>query len=123
MKTILIVDDELAIAEVLSLILQDEGYAVCCAANGRKGLERLAEGNIDLVILDYMMPIMGGAAMGLALRSNPDTRSIPIIFNSSLDEAVVSEQFPDYDAYLRKPYNVDRALEIIRVLLARRERP
>jgi CheY-like chemotaxis protein len=114
----LIVDDELAIAEVLSLILADEGYGVTCAANGRKGLERIAESRPDLVILDYMMPIMGGAAMGRALRSNPDTHAIPILFNSSLDEAVVRDQFADYDAYLRKPYNVERALELIASLLA-----
>jgi CheY-like chemotaxis protein len=117
-RTILIVDDELAIAEVLSHILEDEGYSVTCAPNGLRGLDRISQSKPDLVILDYMMPIMGGAEMGKVLRANPDTRSIPILFNSSLDEAVVREQFSEYDAYLRKPFNVDRALELIKSLLA-----
>lgn len=117
MKTILVVDDELANAEVLSLILEDEGYRVFCAANGRDGLERVAEVLPDLVVLDYMMPIMNGAEMGKALRASPATRGIRIVMNSSLTEDVVREQFSNYDRFLRKPYNIDVALEAISQLL------
>jgi CheY-like chemotaxis protein len=118
LKTILVVDDELANAEVLSLILEDEGYRVFCAANGRQGLERVAEVQPHLVILDYMMPIMNGAAMGLALRASPQTRHIKILMNSSLPASAVTPHFDGFDAFLRKPYNVDMALEVIAKLLA-----
>jgi CheY-like chemotaxis protein len=118
LKTILVVDDELANAEVLSLILQDEGYRVFCASNGRQGLERVAEVQPQLIILDYMMPIMNGADMGHAVRASAQLRHIKILMNSSLPEASVLQQFSGYDAFLRKPYNVDLALQIIARLLA-----
>jgi CheY-like chemotaxis protein len=116
-KTILVVDDELANAEVLSLILTEEGYKVFCASNGKHGVERVAELHPDLVILDFMMPVMNGAEMGLALRANPATRSIRILMNSSMSEAAVRKHFDGYDAFLRKPYSFDIALELIRQLL------
>lgn len=117
MKTILVVDDELANAEVLSLILEDEGYRVFCAANGRQGLQRVAEIRPDLVVLDFMMPIMNGAEMGEALRTDPKTRGIRILMNSSLTEDAVRAHFSQYDSFLRKPYNIDQALTMIGSLL------
>ncbi len=117
MKTILVVDDESANAEVLSLILEEEGYRVFCASNGRHGLERVAEVRPDLVVLDFMMPVMDGGEMGRALRASPETRHIRILMNSSLSEAAVREHFADYDHFLRKPYNIDAALDVIARLL------
>jgi CheY-like chemotaxis protein len=118
LKTILVVDDELANAEVLSLILQDEGYRVYCASNGRQGLDKVSEVRPDLVILDFMMPVMNGAEMGRALRASPDTRHIRIVMNSSLQEDAVQAHFDGYDAFLRKPYNIEAALQVIAQLLA-----
>ncbi|HWP18357.1 MAG TPA: response regulator [Burkholderiaceae bacterium] len=120
MKTILVVDDELANAEVLSLILEDEGYRVFCASNGQQGLERLAQVRPDLVILDYMMPIMNGAEMARAMRADPATSGIPILMNSSLSEEVVRRHFDGYDGFLRKPYNIELALRLIAQLVAGR---
>lgn len=118
MKTILVVDDELSNAEVLGLILEEEGYRVFTAVNGRHGLERITELRPDLVVLDFMMPVMDGAEMGKRLRADPDTRHIRILMNSSLEEDTVREFFSGYDAFLRKPYNVDAALETIARLVA-----
>lgn len=117
MKTILVVDDELGNAEVLALILRDEGYRVFCAGNGRDGLERVAEVLPDLVVLDDMMPIMNGEQMGRALRADPARIGIRIVLNSSLSEWVVRERFDGYDAYLRKPYAVNELLAVIADLL------
>ena len=118
MKTILVVDDELSNAEVLSLILEEEGYRVFCASNGRHGLERVAEVKPQLVVLDFMMPVMNGAEMGRALRGSDATRGIRILMNSSLAEEAVREHFSDYDHFLRKPYSIDAALAVIARLLA-----
>ena len=118
LKTILIVDDELGNAEVLSLILEDEGYRVFCAANGRDGQDRVREVSPDLVVLDFMMPVMNGAEMGHALRADPGTAQIRILMNSSLPEASVAKRFSLYDAFLRKPYSIDDALDTIRTLVA-----
>lgn len=117
MKTILVVDDELGNAEVLALILRDEGYRVFVAGNGRDGLERVAEVRPDLVLLDDMMPVMSGEQMGKALRADPATRGIRIVMNSSLAEWVTRERFDGYDVFLRKPYQVDALLELITELL------
>ncbi len=116
-KTILVVDDELASAEVLSLILQEEGYRTVCASNGQQGLARVREVWPQLVMLDYMMPVMSGAQMGQALRASPDTRDMKIVMNSSLPEEAVRDHFDSYDAYLRKPYKLDVALRLIAKLL------
>lgn len=117
MKSILVVDDELINAEVLSLILQDEGYRTFIAADGLEGLARARELSPHLVILDYMMPLMNGAQMGRALRADPALAGTRILMNSSLPEDKVRPHFDGYDGFLRKPYNVERALELIAELL------
>ena len=69
LATVLVVEDEFAIADLLEMVLTDEGYRVLLAANGRQGLERLAEGpRPDLVISDYMMPVLDGAGLIQAMR-------------------------------------------------------
>jgi CheY-like chemotaxis protein len=116
-KTILVVDDELANADVLCLLLEEEGYRAHSAVNGRQGLERLAEVRPQLVVLDYMMPVMDGAEMGRAMRASPATRGVRILMSSSLPEEAVRKHFADYDAFLRKPFGIDEALRAIAVLL------
>ena len=71
MRTILVVDDEWAIAEVLESLLSDEGYRVIIANNGRQALERLSEWPPDLIMLDFMMPVMDGRATLEALKGDP----------------------------------------------------
>jgi CheY-like chemotaxis protein len=69
MATILVVDDEFAILDLLEMVLADEGHVVLTAANGRQALERLAQHpRPDLIISDYMMPILNGASMLEAMR-------------------------------------------------------
>ena len=63
MATVLVVDDEFGIVDVIDTILTDEGYRVLSACNGKQGLARLAEEKPDMVLLDFMMPILGGAEM------------------------------------------------------------
>jgi CheY-like chemotaxis protein len=116
-KTILIVDDEIASAEALAELLQEEGYRVYCAYNGREGLGRTAEIHPDLIISDFMMPVMNGGEMCSALRGAEATRHIKILMNSGLSEDSVRAYFDGYDAFMRKPYGFDDALATIRKLL------
>jgi len=116
-KTILVVDDELASAEVLSLILEEEGYRTFCAASGQQALARAVEVRPDLVVLDFMMPVMNGGQVGEALRASPQTSDVKIVMNSSLPEDAIRQHFERYDAFLRKPYNVDAALKLFAGLL------
>lgn len=106
MRTVLVVDDEFGVAEVLEAILEDEGYRVATAINGRQGLVRLKEAKPDVVMLDYMMPIMDGAAMLAAMRADTDHAAVPVIMMSSLDEATIREACNGYVAFLRKPFRI-----------------
>ena len=116
-KTILIVDDEFGLLEVLEFILSDAGFAVVSAQNGQEALARLEETMPDLVIVDFMMPILDGAGVIKAIRSDRRLRDIPIILASALREQTVKERCDAYDAFLRKPYKTDQLMEEIARLL------
>jgi CheY-like chemotaxis protein len=118
-KTILVVDDELGSAEVLSLILEEEGYRAFCAVNGQLALVQARDVVPDLVIVDYMMPLMDGAQFSRELRADPAFSHTKIILNSGLPEYAISEQFDEYDAFLRKPFKVEMLLTLVRQLIGR----
>lgn len=111
--TILVVDDEFGNAEVLSVILEEAGYRVHHAANGAEGLRRADEVKPDIVLADFMMPVMNGADMAKALRASQDGHRLKIVMNSSLGEAVIRNYFDDYDAFLQKPFDVQNLLQVI----------
>jgi CheY-like chemotaxis protein len=117
MTIILVVDDEPLIAMALEAALEDAGYEVVTAANGRQGLERLAEARADLVLLDMMMPVMSGPAMLAAMAAQPERARIPVIILSSLPEETIRDRTSGVAAIIRKPYTVDQVLgEIAKVL-------
>jgi len=114
MPTVLIVEDEFAIADLLEMALTDEGYQVQHAANGRQGLERLAEGpRPDLVITDYMMPILDGAGLLKAMRDTRAQRDIPCIVMSSMPEANIRERVTGYAAFVRKPFQLAAVVQLV----------
>jgi len=116
--TVLIVDDEFAIADLLEMALTDEGYRVLTAANGRQGLARLAEGpRPDLVIADYMMPVLDGAGMFQAMRDTEAHRDIPCIVISSMPEANVRERVDGYAAFVRKPFQIAALMQLVATVL------
>ena len=71
MTTILVVDDEYLIADILSFALEDEGFMVVTASNGQKGLEVLDRERPALIITDFMMPVMDGLEFATAVRALP----------------------------------------------------
>ena len=119
MKTILVVDDELGSAEVLSLILEEEGYKAYCAVNGRQALVQARDVVPDLVIVDYMMPLMNGLELSRELRADPKFVDTRIVLNSGLPEAAIREEFDGYDAFLRKPFKVEALLELVARFIGR----
>jgi CheY-like chemotaxis protein len=118
MSTILIVEDEFAIADLLEMVLTDEGYHVLLASNGRQGLERLSEGpRPDLIISDYMMPVLDGAGLIQAMRESEVQRAIPCIVMSSMPEANVRERISDYAAFVRKPFQITAIVRLVAAIL------
>lgn len=85
-ETILVVDDEEDVVEVLRIRLLKQGYQVEVASNGFEGLEFVRHHPVDLIILDIMMPVMDGTEMASRLRDDPATAHIPIIFLSAIME-------------------------------------
>jgi CheY-like chemotaxis protein len=116
-KTILIVDDEFGILEVLESILRDAGYEVITAINGREALVRLSESKPNLVVTDFMMPLLDGAGILQYMRADDGFRKIPVILASALSEKTISEQCSGYDVFLRKPYKTERLIKEISRLL------
>lgn len=121
MRTVLVVDDEFGTVEVLVAALEDAGYRVLTAANGRRALERLEENKPDLVVSDFMMPLMDGAALVQAMRANPEYQHIPVIMMSAAPEAALRSHLDGYAAFLRKPFRVPALLQIIASIFDRAE--
>jgi CheY-like chemotaxis protein len=114
MATILVVEDEFGIAEVLASVLTDAGHTVVTAINGRQGLERLKEIHPQLVLLDFMMPVLDGPAMLRVMRSNPEAHGIPAIIMSSLPEPTVAEAVSGlYSGFIRKPFKLRTVTEMV----------
>ena len=104
MPTVLVVDDEWAIADWLKAVIGDVGCRVLVAGNGKAALLQLENEPVDLVIADYMMPAMDGPALVAAMREKAETAAIPVIVMTALPESSVRERLQDYIAYLRKPF-------------------
>jgi two-component system, OmpR family, alkaline phosphatase synthesis response regulator PhoP len=104
-KSILVVDDEADILQLLRYNLEKEGYLVRTASNGRQALESAGEGALDLVVLDVMMPELDGFDVCRELRAMPMHRHTPIMFLTArvgeLDEVLGLEL--GADDYVLKP--------------------
>ena len=121
-KTILVCDDEKDIVDVLSYNLTKEGFNVITAYNGHEALQKISP-EIDLILLDVMMPQLDGIEVCKRLRENPKTRDISIIFltarNSEIDEIKGLEA--GGDDYISKPISIKRLLARINSVLRRKE--
>jgi signal transduction histidine kinase len=116
-KTILVVDDEAPIRQLLREQLEAEGYIVREAKDGMDAITKVRIKSPDLIILDVVMPQMSGFDVAAILKNNPDTREIPIIILS-----IVGEEERGYrlgaDKYLAKPIDTEALLKEIDVLIS-----
>jgi DNA-binding response OmpR family regulator len=116
--TILLVDDEDSVRKVLSFPLERDGYVVVQAADGEEALERFAAQQIDLVVLDIMLPRLDGLEVCKRLRL---TSSVPIIMltarDDELDKVIGLEL--GADDYITKPFSIREFRSRVRALLRR----
>jgi len=122
MKTrILVIEDEVKIARFLELELTHEGYEVITAHDGRTGYEKALSANIDLIILDLMLPELSGIEVCRRLRKESD---VPIIMLTAKDD--VSDKVMGLDSgaddYMTKSFAIEELLARIRVVLKRKGR-
>tara|TARA_R100000935_G_scaffold12338_5_gene24480 strand:- start:1012 stop:1701 length:690 start_codon:yes stop_codon:yes gene_type:complete len=121
---ILLVEDEPAQREILAYNLESEGFDVRRAENGEEAILLVAEALPDLVILDWMMPLLSGIEVCRQLKTREDTRNIPVIMLSARSEEVdtVRGLETGADDYVVKPYSMRELMARVRTQL-RRVRP
>ncbi|HEX3984008.1 MAG TPA: response regulator, partial [Acidisoma sp.] len=93
------------------------------AVNGKQGLEVLAREQINLVFLDYMMPVLDGAGLLRTMKVDETLHDIPVVMMSSLPEATVAERCAGYAAFLRKPFRIVDVLALAERLIAKPTSP
>jgi len=118
-KTVLLVEDDPDIRDIVQDVLEAEGYDVVPASHGRQALEFLSgtrEGDRpDLVILDMMMPLVDGQHVLDAIRSDDVLSSVPVVVMS----AVQHEKPAGAAAFLRKPFSLDTLFDAVHTLVDR----
>jgi two-component system alkaline phosphatase synthesis response regulator PhoP len=123
-KPIFIVDDEPDIRDLISYNLTREGYPVETASNGKEALAKIAVDGAALVIMDIMMPELDGFETCKAIRANPKTANIPVLFltarHAEVDQIVSLEL--GGDDYVQKPVSPRVLIARVKSLLRRAER-
>ncbi len=122
MKTILIIDDEIDIRDILSYNLKKEGFNVLTAENGKEGILIAKETKPDLILLDVMMPEMDGIEVCEILKSTPETENTLICFLTARNEDY--SQLAGFNAggddYVAKPIKPKLLISRIHAILRRR---
>ncbi len=121
---VMVVEDEAALVTMLRYNLEKEGYRVCEAMDGEEALTVLAERSPDLVVLDWMLPIMSGIEVCRQIRRKPRTRDLPVIMLTARGEEgdKIRGLNTGADDYLTKPFSLPELMARVRALL-RRVRP
>ena len=121
-KTILVIDDDIDLVEIIRVTLENEGYKVIDAQNGERGLARAREEQPDLLLLDVMMgDVDEGFQVAYQLRSDAATREIPILMLTAVADRTGFDFDPDkdqeflpVDEFLEKPISPRKLLDMVR---------
>ena len=116
--SVLIVEDDKNILELLQMYLEKEGYAVTVAADGGQGLTKFRAIRPDIVLLDVMMPVMDGWAVCKAIRAESQTPVIMLTAKSETDDKVQGLK-AGADDYITKPFEMREVLARIEAVLRR----
>ena len=116
--SVLVIEDDQNIRELLQMYLEKEGYAVTIAADGEQGLAKYRAIHPDLVLLDLMMPVMDGWAVCRAIRADGQTPVIMLTAKSETDDKVAGLK-TGADDYITKPFEMKEVLARIEAVLRR----
>ena len=119
--SVLIVEDDKHIADLLQLYLEKEGYAVTVASDGGLGLEKFRAISPDLVLLDVMMPVMDGWQVCRAIRAESQTPVIMLTAKAETDDKITGLKC-GADDYITKPFEMREVLARIEAVLRRADR-
>ena len=116
--SVLVVEDDRNIAELLQMYLEKEGYAVTVAGDGGQGLSKFRSVKPDLVLLDVMMPVMDGWSVCRAIRAESTTPVIMLTAKGETDDKVAGLK-QGADDYITKPFEMKEVLARIEAVLRR----
>ena len=119
--SVLIVEDDRNIAELLQMYLEKEGYAVTVAEDGGQGLTKFRAIRPDLVLLDVMMPVMDGWTVCKTIRAESQTPVIMLTAKSQTDDKIAGLK-SGADDYITKPFEMREVLARIEAVLRRTDR-
>jgi CheY-like chemotaxis protein len=108
--SVLVVDDEVDIRTAMTEVLEEEGYEVYAAGDGKEGLDRLREKQPSVILLDLMMPGMNGWEFRRAQQREPEVSDIPVIVLTAMGRAPSIEA----QSFLQKPFDLDTLLDEVR---------
>lgn len=111
MATVLVVDDEPEIVQFVCAALEDEGFTVTTAADGRQALEQAVQSPPDLVVLDMMLPVVGGEGVASEIRRLHG--NVPILLMTADGRAQEKAGRVGAFDYLTKPFDVQRLLTLV----------
>ncbi len=120
-STIMVVDDNPDLVEIVRITLESKGFAVRCAYDGTQVFDFLKKQKPDLVILDIMMPLMDGFEVLTRLKCNPATASIPVILltEKGEHEDVIKGYERGAEYYIPKPFTKNQLLDGVNSILSR----
>ena len=116
-KTVLVVDDEPVLRAIVREILDEEGYSVIEAADGRVMLEIMESARPDLVLMDVMMPGVDGRDAYRQLRAHPEHRDIPVVMMSAAIQPHGLD--PSIAGFMAKPFDLNQLVELVARLIGR----
>jgi two-component system, OmpR family, phosphate regulon response regulator PhoB len=118
---VLIVEDETALATMLSYNLEKEGFDVCTASDGEEALIQLAERKPDVVLLDWMLPLVSGIEVCRQIRRSPSSRTLPVIMLTARGEEGdrVRGLNSGADDYIVKPFSPAELIARVRAVMRR----
>lgn len=124
-ETILVVDDEEDILELVRFHLSREGYDVLCAETGEEAWRKIRENHIDLLVIDLMLPGIDGLELTRRLKRDQQTRSIPVVMLTAKGEEVdiVTGLELGADDYVTKPFSPRVLVARLRAVIRRRTAP
>jgi two-component system, OmpR family, alkaline phosphatase synthesis response regulator PhoP len=120
-RSALVIDDEPDITTYIGMVLSDNGWTVRTANSAADGLEFARQQAPDVILLDVMMPEKGGLSTLVALRKDPNLKSVPVVLVTGIQDTL-TQDFEAYlgriknyhpDAYMEKPVEPERLLALL----------
>ena len=118
-KTILVVDDSQSLRNLVKLILEEEGFRILLAENGKEALDKMASEEIQLLVTDLHMPVMDGMALVKNVRGLKEYKYMPILILTTETNSQIKIKAKDLGAtgWITKPFDNEKLIKVIKRVL------